>query len=150
MKKNGLLETFFYDFLKSQVTNWTREILITFENQSSNDESDERQLNHWCLTPLLTIFQLYRGGTRNVSTTTFSKICSVLVSDTGYVYVLYFKFTCDNSKLQILSFMFVKGTIIFYSLLLSNRFLKYNDLSNLSQKKQLYIQQELSSMMDYW
>ena len=42
MKKNGLLETFFYDFLKSQVTNWTREILITFENQSSNDESDER------------------------------------------------------------------------------------------------------------
>jgi hypothetical protein len=34
-KKNGLLQTFFYDFLKSQVTNWVREILFTFENQSS-------------------------------------------------------------------------------------------------------------------
>jgi hypothetical protein len=35
MKKNGLLQTFFYDFLKIQVTNWVREILVTFENQSS-------------------------------------------------------------------------------------------------------------------
>jgi hypothetical protein len=34
-KKNGLLQTFFYDFLKSQVTNWVRQILFTFENQSS-------------------------------------------------------------------------------------------------------------------
>ena len=34
-KKNGLLQTFFYDFLKIQVTNWLREILVTFENQSS-------------------------------------------------------------------------------------------------------------------
>jgi hypothetical protein len=34
-KKNGLLQTFFYDFLKIQVTNWVREILVTFENQSS-------------------------------------------------------------------------------------------------------------------
>ena len=33
-KKNGLLQTFFYDFLKIQVTNWVREILVTFENQS--------------------------------------------------------------------------------------------------------------------
>jgi hypothetical protein len=35
MKKNGLLQTFFKDFLKIQVTNWVREILVTFENQSS-------------------------------------------------------------------------------------------------------------------
>ena len=37
MKKNGLLQNFFYDFLKIQVTNWVREIqlLVTFENQSS-------------------------------------------------------------------------------------------------------------------
>ena len=35
MKKNGLLQTFFYDILKIQVTNWVREILVTFENQSS-------------------------------------------------------------------------------------------------------------------
>jgi hypothetical protein len=35
MKKNGLLQTFFYDFLKIQVTNWVQEILVTFENQSS-------------------------------------------------------------------------------------------------------------------
>ena len=34
-KKNGLLQTFFYDFLKIQVTNCVREILVTFENQSS-------------------------------------------------------------------------------------------------------------------
>jgi len=34
-KKNGLLQTFFYDFLKIQVTNWVQEILVTFENQSS-------------------------------------------------------------------------------------------------------------------
>ena len=34
-KKNRLLQTFFYDFLKIQVTNWVREILVTFENQSS-------------------------------------------------------------------------------------------------------------------
>ena len=34
-KKNGLLQTFFYDFLKIQVTNWVREILVTCENQSS-------------------------------------------------------------------------------------------------------------------
>jgi hypothetical protein len=34
-KKNGLLQTFFYDFLKIQVANWVREILVTFENQSS-------------------------------------------------------------------------------------------------------------------
>jgi len=35
MKKNGLLQTFFYDFLEIQVTNWVWEILVTFENQSS-------------------------------------------------------------------------------------------------------------------
>jgi hypothetical protein len=34
-KKNGLLQTFFYDFLKIQVTNWVREILVTCENQLS-------------------------------------------------------------------------------------------------------------------
>jgi len=34
-KNNGFLQTFFYDFLKIQVTNWVREILVTFENQSS-------------------------------------------------------------------------------------------------------------------
>ena len=34
-KKNGLLQTFFYNFLKIQVTIWVREILVTFENQSS-------------------------------------------------------------------------------------------------------------------
>jgi hypothetical protein len=34
-KKNGLLQTFFYDLLKIQVTNWVLEILVTFENQSS-------------------------------------------------------------------------------------------------------------------
>ena len=34
-KKNGLLQTFFYNFLKIQVTNWVPEILVTFENQSS-------------------------------------------------------------------------------------------------------------------
>jgi hypothetical protein len=28
-KKNGLLQTFFYDFLKIQETNWVREILVT-------------------------------------------------------------------------------------------------------------------------
>ena len=35
MKKNGLLQTFLYDFLKIQVTNWVREILVAFKNQSS-------------------------------------------------------------------------------------------------------------------
>ena len=35
MKKNGLLQTFFYNFLKIQVTNWVQEIPV-------NDESDER------------------------------------------------------------------------------------------------------------
>jgi len=30
-----LLQTFFYDFLKIQVTNWVREVLVTLENQSS-------------------------------------------------------------------------------------------------------------------
>jgi hypothetical protein len=35
MKKNRLLQTFFYDFLKIQVTNWVREILVTCENQLS-------------------------------------------------------------------------------------------------------------------
>ena len=35
MKKNGLLQTIFYDFVKIQVTNWVQEILVTFENQSS-------------------------------------------------------------------------------------------------------------------
>jgi len=35
MKKNGLLQTFFYDFLKIQVMNWVQEILVAFENQSS-------------------------------------------------------------------------------------------------------------------
>jgi hypothetical protein len=34
-KKNGLLQTFFYDFLKIQVTNWVREILVTCENRLS-------------------------------------------------------------------------------------------------------------------
>jgi hypothetical protein len=34
-KKNGLLQTFFYDFLKIQVTKWVREILVTCENQLS-------------------------------------------------------------------------------------------------------------------
>ena len=34
-KKNGLIQTFFYDFLKIQVTNWVQEILVTIENQSS-------------------------------------------------------------------------------------------------------------------
>jgi len=33
-KKNGFLQTFFYDFLKIQVANWVREILVTFKNQS--------------------------------------------------------------------------------------------------------------------
>jgi hypothetical protein len=35
MKMNGLSPTFFNDFLKIQVMNWVREILVTFENQSS-------------------------------------------------------------------------------------------------------------------
>jgi hypothetical protein len=34
-KKNGLLQTFFYGFLKIQVTNCIWEILVTFENQLS-------------------------------------------------------------------------------------------------------------------
>jgi hypothetical protein len=34
-KKNGLLQTFFYDFLKIQVTNWVQEILVTCKNQLS-------------------------------------------------------------------------------------------------------------------
>ena len=34
-KKNGLLQTFFYNFFKIQVTNWVREILVTCENQLS-------------------------------------------------------------------------------------------------------------------
>jgi hypothetical protein len=42
MKKNGLLQTFFYDFLKIKVTNWVQEILVTFEKSIVNDESDER------------------------------------------------------------------------------------------------------------
>jgi hypothetical protein len=43
MKKNGLLQNFFYDFLKIQVTNWVREIVTRhFRKSIVNDESDER------------------------------------------------------------------------------------------------------------
>ena len=43
MKKNGLLQTFFFnDFLKIQVTNWVQEILVNFRKSIVNDESDKR------------------------------------------------------------------------------------------------------------
>jgi hypothetical protein len=46
MKKNILLQTFFYDFLKIQVTNWVREILFTFKKSIVNDESCDRRITH--------------------------------------------------------------------------------------------------------
>ena len=36
-KKNGLIQTFVYVFLKMQVTNWVREILVTCKNQIVNN-----------------------------------------------------------------------------------------------------------------
>jgi hypothetical protein len=62
-KKNGLLQTFFYNFKKIQVTNWVREILVTCENQ----------LNHGKIVATEIIDDILKGAVKTDNNSTKPK-----------------------------------------------------------------------------